>query len=73
MTPGGPLIYYHRLALQDLVHARRWYASQSARTARRFMAAVDEAVRRIQAGTSAGVLFRAPYRWVKLRRFPYLL
>jgi plasmid stabilization system protein ParE len=73
MTLGEPLIYYHRLALQELIEARRWYANQSPRVERRFIVAVENGVRRIQAGPDAGTLFRAPYRWVRLRRFPYLL
>lgn len=73
MNPNPPLIYFHRLALDELVAARRWYANQSARAAQRFQLAVEAAVRRIQSMPTAGVLFQASYRWVKVRRFPYLL
>ena len=73
MTPGPPLVYFHRLALDELIAARRWYSNKSGGTARRFVDAVNTAVGRIQAFPNAGVLIHPPYRWVRLRRFPYVL
>lgn len=39
----------------------------------RYVAAIDAAVRLIETTPDTGALFRTRYRWVRTRRYPYLL
>ena len=66
-------VIFHRLATAEFVAARRWYARRSAAVEARFVAAVGAAVQLIQTTPDAGAVFRGRYRWVRARRFPYLL
>jgi hypothetical protein len=64
---------FHRLAVQEFREARDWYRSRSAQAADRFVTAMhqtlDWAIRDFPA------LQRTSYdcRWIKLKRFSYLL
>ena len=49
------------------------YAARSDSVAERFRIAVDRAVARVEAEADALPFFSGPYRWVRVRRFPYLL
>ncbi len=66
-------VVFHRLATREYVTARRWYARRSPTAEARFVAAVQAAVRLIDANPSVGSPLRGPYRWVRVRRYPYLL
>ena len=66
-------VAFHRLAAQEYLAARRWYASRSPRTAANFVLAVDRAVEQIISTPETGAPFDDRRRWVRLRRFPYLL
>jgi plasmid stabilization system protein ParE len=66
-------VIFHRLAIAEFVAARRWYAQRSSPAADRFVAAVDATVHVIDATPDLGALFLGRYRWVRTRRFPYLL
>ena len=66
-------VLFHRLAAQDFVMARRWYAGRSAQVEARFVAAVGAALRVVEANPSLGSPFRGNYRWQRVRRFPYVI
>jgi plasmid stabilization system protein ParE len=66
-------VIFHRLAAAEFVATRRWYARRSATVETRFVYAVDAAVRLIEATPDTGALFLHRYRWVRTRRYPYLL
>jgi plasmid stabilization system protein ParE len=63
----------HPLALQELRAAYQWYARRSPFAAQHFRLAVDAVVQRIAAAAEQGSPFRQHYRWMRPRRFPYLL
>jgi toxin ParE1/3/4 len=64
---------FHRLASQDYLKALRHYARQSERAADRFILAVDAALQKILANPLLCAKYDAHFRWVLLRRFPYVL
>ncbi len=66
-------VIFHRLAIQEFVAARRRYLQYSPLTEARFVDAVRAAVERIDAFPTLGNPFRGPYRWVRTRRYPYVL
>jgi plasmid stabilization system protein ParE len=66
-------VFFHRLAVAEYHHARHTYGRRSPAVAARFEAAVDTAVARIDANPAIGSPALGPYRWVKVRRFSYLL
>ena len=66
-------VIFHRVATREFVAARRRYAQINPVTETRFVAAVRTAVERIDANPHIGSPFRGPFRWVRTRRYPYLL
>jgi len=66
-------VLFHRLAMREFVSGRRRYAQYSPVTEARFVAAVRTAVERIDANPQLGNPYLGPYRWVRIRRYPYLL
>jgi plasmid stabilization system protein ParE len=66
-------VRFHRLAGREFVSVRRWYAGRSAAAEAGFVAAVGDAVRRVDQFPAAGSPSRGPYRWVKVQKYPYLL
>ena len=66
-------VSFHRLAAAEYVAARRWYARRSLAAEARLVDAVRAAVQRIEANPGVGSPSVGACRWVKLRRFPYLL
>jgi toxin ParE1/3/4 len=66
-------VIFHRLATREFVAARRGYAQIDRVIEGRFVAAVRTAVERIDANPHIGSPFRGPFRWVRTRRYPYLL
>src|SRR5687768_5070406 len=69
----GATILFHRLAGEEFDRARRWYAAERAGLDDEFAAEIDHAVERIAANPLSGSVFRRRFRWIRLRRFPYLL
>lgn len=66
-------VLFHSLAQREYDKAYDWYARRSIDAARRFDAEVDLAVQRIAANPERWPVFRDEHRWVRTRRFPYLL
>jgi plasmid stabilization system protein ParE len=65
-------IVFHPLARQEVKEAARWYAQRSPTAANNFKVSLEEAVRR--SAESDHLLPRfGTYRFLKLRKFPYLL
>jgi plasmid stabilization system protein ParE len=66
-------VVFHRLAREEYRQALRWYARRGAVLAQRFRQAVDQVVQAIAAAPAQGAVFRGPFRWMRTRRFPYVL
>jgi plasmid stabilization system protein ParE len=67
------LIRFHRLALREAQRAYRWYGRRSAQAARDFQDEVDRAVQRIAATPNRWPVYQRSDRFVRVRRFPYVL
>jgi ParE toxin of type II toxin-antitoxin system, parDE len=65
--------HFHRLAAQEFRAARSWYAHRSRGTAGRFVVAVDRALHQISEDPERWPFCDARHRWVKVKKFPYLL
>lgn len=70
--PGKTLVF-HRLAAREYRAARRWYADRSPEAAASFQIAVDQALGRIPSQGDLLPRLGRVYRWVRVRRFPYVL
>jgi plasmid stabilization system protein ParE len=66
-------IRFHRLAAREYRLALAWYAGRSAFAAGRFRAEIKRVIQRIAQAPDQGTIYRGPYRWMRLRRYPYLL
>ncbi|MBX9791997.1 MAG: type II toxin-antitoxin system RelE/ParE family toxin [Pirellulales bacterium] len=66
-------VHFHRLAVDELRGAMQWYAQRSVAARDRFRAAIFEAVERIAANPELPSPLVAHYRYVRPRRFPYLI
>lgn len=66
-------VVFHRLAEAELFLTLADYAHASPAVAQRFADAVGAAVARIEANPDTGSLSYKRCRWVKVKRFPYLL
>lgn len=66
-------VRFHRLAAAELRKARTWYADRNVDVAKRFLLAVDAAVRRIENDPKAHPVELQEIRWVRVSRFPYRL
>jgi plasmid stabilization system protein ParE len=66
-------VLFHRLASREYQRALSWYAQRSLGAARHFRDEVVRLIQRIEQDPKAGTLFRFPYRWLRVRRLPYLL
>lgn len=61
-------------ASREYLKARRWYAARAGETiAAGFADEVDRVMVRIAENPTTGTEFRTRYRWVRLKRFPYLI
>ena len=67
------LVRFHRLAMHKYRSARNWYRQRDASVATRFRDAVDSAVNRICADAESHPVLVDEIRWIKVRRFPYIL
>src|SRR6058998_2641278 len=66
-------VVFHELAAKEYRSARRWYRKRSPAAADNFRIAIDEVVLRIAETPEQGVIFRERYRWLRTRRFPYVV
>jgi len=66
-------VIFHRLAIREFLKGRRWYAQRSPQTAARFRDAVDVAANRIERDPDGNLRLDNVYRYVRVKRFPYLL
>lgn len=66
-------VQFHRLATKDYRVARNWYRHRNAAVALRFRDAVDSAVNRVAADPDSHPLLEDDIRWVRVRKFPYIL
>jgi hypothetical protein len=67
------VVHFHRLAAAEYLAARNGYRHRSALAAQRFETEFKRVILRIVAAPDQGAIYRGPYRWMRLRRFPYLL
>jgi hypothetical protein len=66
-------VLFHRLATQDFVLARRWYARQGTQLEARFVAAIAAVLTALEASPHLSSPYRGNYRWQRVRRFPYVI
>ena len=66
-------VRFHRLAAQEYRFAKSWYRERDASVAGRFRDAVDSAMSRIAAAADSHPVYVEDIRWVRVRRFPYVL
>ncbi len=66
-------VVFHRLAAREYRSARDWYAERSSEAAENFRIAVDHAVSRISSEREFLPKLGPVYRFVRVRRFPYVL
>ena len=67
-------VIFDTVASREYLKARRWYAARAGeQIAVAFADEVDRAVVRIAESPTIGTEFRTHYRWVRLKRFPYLI
>src|SRR6478672_1524008 len=66
-------VIFHRLALAEYRRAIANYRRPDVDVARRFVSAVEDAADRIEQNPAIGSPCHGPYRWVRVRRFPYVL
>jgi plasmid stabilization system protein ParE len=66
-------VIFHRLAKRELKEASAWYAARSEQARQRFREAVSDAVDRISNDPLSPAILVGHYRYVQLRRFPYLI
>jgi hypothetical protein len=66
-------VRFHRLASREYQRALSWYAHRSLGAARHFRNEVVRLIQRIEQDPNAGTIYRRPYRWMRVRRLPYLL
>lgn len=64
-------VVFHRLASAGYLKARRWYGKQSPTSARRFQSEMQRALEKIVDDPRRWPVFRLPFHWVKMARFPY--
>jgi len=67
------VVTFHRAAAHEYQQARRWYAVRSLTAASGFVAAVAEAVDRIAARPADWGEWRAPFRFLRAGRYPFVL
>src|SRR6266446_2272822 len=63
----------HRLAIREYLNAKRRYAVIDSKLAFRFEEEIDRAIARIAADPVAWPIALGTFRWVRARRFPFVL
>jgi hypothetical protein len=66
-------VEFHPLAAREFRQSRIWYEQRQRSAALNFVAAVDAAADRIASDPEAHPIVSGPYRWVRVRRFPFRL
>jgi plasmid stabilization system protein ParE len=66
-------VVFHRLASREVLAAKSWYQSRSELTHQRFHRALAESVDRVMVNPTAFSALTGRFRYVRLRRFPYIL
>lgn len=66
-------VRFHRLAAREYRFAKAWYRERDASVAGRFRDAVDSAMNRIVADADSHPVLVDDIRWVRVRKFPYML
>ncbi|SRR6266851_976606 len=66
-------VRFHRLAAAEYKAALAWYRVRSQKATGEFRDEMRRVMQRLRTVPDPGVVFRGPYRWVRLRRFPFLL
>ncbi len=69
----GVTVVFHPLAAREYRSARDWYAERAVEAAESFRIAVDQAVSRISSQSEFLPKLGPAYRFVRVRRFPYVL
>jgi toxin ParE1/3/4 len=64
---------FHDLASREYRKALDRYRGYSPRVFERFLKAVSDAMVKIEDDPNQWPIFREPYRWVKLQKFPYVI
>jgi plasmid stabilization system protein ParE len=64
---------FHPLAAKEYRAARAWYAERSISASQRFRDQVQRTIERIADNPNLGAPFRWNCRWLRVRRFPYLI
>lgn len=67
------LVQFHRLAAVEFQKARTWYGRRDLRTESNFVFAVYTVVGLIASNPHIGTISDLPYRWVKTKRFKYVI
>ena len=66
-------VIFHRLALSEYRRAIGWNRAQNIDVARRFVNAVEDSVERIRRYPALGSPCFGQYRWVRVKKFKYML
>jgi len=64
---------FHDLAVEEIGAARIWYEERNPSAAARLLREIEGALDRAARMPEACPLFAEGYRWIKVRRFPYIL
>ena len=68
-----PRLRIHRLVSHEFWEVLAWYAGLSPLAADNFAACFDAALEKVRRRPTAHAPWRAPFRRIRLKRFPYLL
>ncbi len=67
------MVRFHRLAAAEYKSALAWYRVRSQKAASEFRDELGRVMQRLRTVPKPGTVFRGEYRWIRLRRFPYVL
>jgi plasmid stabilization system protein ParE len=67
------VVEFHPQAEREIASAERWYHRRSPIVAQRLLQAIDEAVQRITNAAEQGSPYQQNYRWMRVKRFPYVI
>ena len=66
-------VRFHRLAAAEYRAALAWYHVRSEKAAWDFRDEIRRAIQLLETDPDQGTVFKGPYLWMRLRRFPFLL
>jgi plasmid stabilization system protein ParE len=67
------IVRFHRLAAAEYKAALAWYRVRSPKAAGDFRSEIKRVIQRLAIAPDQGTIFKGAFRWMRLRRFPYLL